>query len=513
MLNYTGHPLYDVGVATITAFVGKQTPEDLTEADFDKVAEYLIEQYTRQPLKSFATVPFAGGAYFTQPAYKGKQIEKEGTRKVLTAYKAETPTLSEQCVFTGQPAVAIQLDEKGVVSRGRATRSNIPLLTGATIINFHPYGDIGLPVSGEALLTIHALPLGCAKAGGKLLAIHSDNPKIMLRFARHFLEQNQKAIQLAQQLDKKKLDETEPYGYRTLLLKLLDADFEQNRALGKETRFSITAYYFTSSGQGVDLSIYNLPSEIISFLGEVNTPLYQKTWGQIVYQAWEWPSKKQENDPEFQSRRNYLYEDLFDLMTAYDPLENPQRVSRFIQTYFLRKAWRYDKQPKTDPRQSYSTQAQTELISWDIVILFLERVLHMEKEKLEAIRTLADRFAEYVDREKDVRFLNKLLWARRFQDLSRTLTLLAANQYKEEFAKKRREAQANGQSQPQHDEHAPLIRYQEYISMFEEGEGLADRQWSLIRDLLVIRMIEWLSDKQISIEGLQTEPTEDNQNN
>jgi hypothetical protein len=106
----------------------------------------------------------------------------------------------------------------------------------------------------------------------------------MLRFAHQFLEQNRQAIQMAQKLREKKLAETEPYGYRTLLLKLLEADFEQGRAFDKETKFSITAYYFTSSGQGVDLSIYYLPSEIISFVAEVNTPLYgpEGTFGQKV---------------------------------------------------------------------------------------------------------------------------------------------------------------------------------------------------------------------------------------
>ena len=36
MLRYTGHPLVDVGVATIMAFVGKREPAQLTAADFDQ---------------------------------------------------------------------------------------------------------------------------------------------------------------------------------------------------------------------------------------------------------------------------------------------------------------------------------------------------------------------------------------------------------------------------------------------------------------------------------------------
>lgn len=33
MLRYTGHPLYDIGVATITAFAEKTAPEQVTEGN------------------------------------------------------------------------------------------------------------------------------------------------------------------------------------------------------------------------------------------------------------------------------------------------------------------------------------------------------------------------------------------------------------------------------------------------------------------------------------------------
>ena len=53
MLKYTGHPLVDVGIATITAFVAKRRPDELTEADLDEVADYITREYVRDPLKSF----------------------------------------------------------------------------------------------------------------------------------------------------------------------------------------------------------------------------------------------------------------------------------------------------------------------------------------------------------------------------------------------------------------------------------------------------------------------------
>lgn len=468
MLNYTGHPLYDVGVATITAFAGKDDPGDLTEADLDKVAEYLIDQYTRQPLKSFATVPFAGGAYFTQPAYTGKPVEKEGTRKILTAYKSDTPKSTEQCVFTGKPAIAIQLDEKGATPAGRATRSNIPLLTGATVINFNPYGDLGVPVSGEALLAIHALPLGCAKAGGKLLAVHSDNPELLLHFAKTFLQQNRQLIQLAQAASSKKLPEPD-YAYRTLLIDtLLPALQQQREAQEDEEPFSITAYHLSNSGQGVGLNMYHLPLEMVRFLQEMESADFHQQWHAIVNRAWEVePAKKKKkrkaNDAPFKPYRNWLYEDLFSL---------PDQAARFMRTYFLRVALRYAQNVATDPRDSYSTQTEASLVSWKITAKFLERIMHMEKERIELIRKLGDTLAEYVSSQNDRRFFREFFTVQRYDYFRNTLV-------KANLAYARR-----GQ--------APIINFDTYIGVFEEGDDLARTDWRLARDLVLIRLVERL---------------------
>lgn len=75
MLSYTGHPLVDVGVATITAFAGKKEPSSLTLADLDKIADYMERNYIVDPLKSFLTVAFPNSG-FTQPAF-GKSQRSE----------------------------------------------------------------------------------------------------------------------------------------------------------------------------------------------------------------------------------------------------------------------------------------------------------------------------------------------------------------------------------------------------------------------------------------------------
>ncbi len=100
-MRYTGHPLVDVGVATIAAFANKRDPASLNEADLDKVADFMASQYIVDPLKSFLTVAFPNSG-FTNPAFsKAPERRKEYAERVLRGYRAGVPKLAERCVFTG----------------------------------------------------------------------------------------------------------------------------------------------------------------------------------------------------------------------------------------------------------------------------------------------------------------------------------------------------------------------------------------------------------------------------
>ena len=50
-INYTGHPFFDVGLATITSFAGKTNPHDLTTADLEAAAKFIEDNYTRASAK------------------------------------------------------------------------------------------------------------------------------------------------------------------------------------------------------------------------------------------------------------------------------------------------------------------------------------------------------------------------------------------------------------------------------------------------------------------------------
>ena len=465
MLSYTGHPLVDVGIAAIAAFVKKRDPASLTEGDLDKVADFMARQYVVDPLKSFLTVAFPNSG-FTQPAFnKTPEKRDEYAKRVLLGYKANTPKLTERCVFTGKPAVGIAFSDK--LPAGRAFRQHIPLLTGEKVINFFPWGDAGLPVSGEALLAIQAFPLGCAKCGGRLLAVHSDNPDLTYEFASEFLEHNRKAITLAQQGGSAKLPEAGASARTFFVETLLKIEQSRQDESLERRPSSVTAYHLSNLGQTPSLDIYHLPLEITDFLSQVVSPDYKTEWNAIVQRAW-WVSlpknkRKKETQEDTRPKRNVLYEDLLQL---------PDNARQFIRCYFLRIPVR--KRFEGDPRSTYSLRDEANLVSWKLTELFLRRIMNMEKDRIQQIRDLADRLANYVVEENDKRFF-EALFVPRYDYFRTTLirTTLACVQ--------------KGKS--------PLITFDPYIEIFESGDEVTRSDWRLARDLVLIRMVEQLYQK------------------
>lgn len=479
MLRYTGHPLYDVGVATITAFAGKRDPADLVDSDLEAIAGYMAREYVRQPLKSFLTVAFPNSG-FTQPAFEKTPERRHAyAQSVLGAYSAP-PLDDETCIFTGKPAAAVVFKDTDDLAPGRAFRQHIPLLTGEGVINFHPYGDAGIPVSGTAMLALQALPLGSAKVGGRLLAVHSDNEEIIHHFASTFLEQNRKLIQLAQVEGSTKIPEPR-LSYRTLLIDtLLSARRMQREAATSEEPFSVTAYHLTNSGQGAGLALYHLPSQVVSFLADMHTPRYRSKWQTIVSRAWERPARRAGDD--FQPSRNYLYEDLFGL---------PGNARTFVRTYLLREALRYARGNVQDPRGEYSLAEEAEMVSWHITERFLRRIMNVDKERVEQIRALGDRLAEYISSENDRGFFHGFFTEQRYPYFRNLLV------------------KANLQSVRRGN--PPLVTLEPYIQVFEEGDELAQADWRLARDLVLIRMVEglyeagWLGRNRETLTELTTE--------
>jgi len=477
MLKYTGHPLVDVGIATITAFANKHDPTELTEADLHEIAMFMAREYPKSPYKSFLSIAFTSNAWFIQDAYNPDKpnLSEEKRNEILqTRNKWSSHHLlqwgsdterhsSEQDVFTGVPAANVELS--GKLPPGRAGRAQVPLLSGDDSINFYANGLPGIPVSGETLLCLQALPLGCAKCGGKLLIVHSDNHDIMQHFAAKFLETNRRNAQVAQLTGETKMPDAQ-YSQKTLLIDtLLNSKEMQSDAVKDAQYFSITAYHLSNSGQGPGLIIYHLPLQAIDFLREVNKAENRWHWNAVVQRAWErapLKQKKKAEDKPFERKRNWLYEDLFDL---------PANAAQFIRTYFLRVALRYAR-GESDPRVDYSVKTEVELVSWKITAIFLRRILNMDKQRIDQIRSMGDQLAEYVNSQNDRRFFREFYTTQSYSNLRNALIKASVAHVKRG--------------------NAPIITLDPYVEVFEEGDELARTDWRLARDLVLIRMVERL---------------------
>lgn len=477
ILKYTGHPFYDVGVATITAFAHKRDPAELTNQDLDEIAQYMQRNYCIDPLKSFFTVAFPNSGY-NNPAYND-QPEKRAAycQHVLHAYETEDSGSLERCIFTGDAASSGRFDVDGRLSQGRCYRQHLPLLSGEDVINFSPYGEAGLPVSGKALLALQAMPLGCAKAGGRLLAVHASDPLVTLNFCQKFLGENREKVLLAQQGGTSKIEE-EHLRARTLLI---DSFLRMTALSQARTRqsspFSISAYHFSNSGRGPSLDIYHIPLEITGFLQVAMSASFSPSWQALSRRGWEiTKTKKGQADAEA-PRSNMLYEDLFRL---------PEEAPHFIRTYFLRRPIRT--RWEGDPRGQYSVLGEADLVSWKLTNLFLERVMGMEKERIAKIKELGDTCVSYIMDQGDRQFFSKFLLAKKYKDLRVLLIKASVSLMK---AGK-----------------APLVDFDGYIAVFEEGEDLFRSDWRLARDLVLIRMVERLYEQGWIQQYRDTLPTE-----
>lgn len=477
-VTYTGHPFVDVGFATMAAFARKRRFADLDASDFQHIADYIETNYVQQPLRSFLTMAFTSNAWFAQSAFNpdrpGLSPDKQAEARQKRQYWAErhlrqwaqAATALETCLFTGLPAAAQELS--GKLQPGRVGRAQMPLLQGDDSINFFINGEPGLPMAPEAILALQAMPLGCAKVGGGLLAVHSDDEQLTIDFAARFLQRNLSDVAKAQAAGEEKLPGS-PRSLKTLLLETLAEIMtrQMQEEARRERRPTVTAYYF-NNGQSPSLDLYHLPLQITGFLLAVHTPAYRAIWNELVARSWQRaaaPAKRGKAAEPSEPRFNYLYEDLFTL---------PEEAARFVRIYFLRIP--EPRRPDDDPRRDYSPRREADLVSWPLVELFAQEVMLMTDDRVAKLKELGDKLADYTRYQGGKRFFRQFFTVQRSDHF---LTLL--NKTNIDYTRYKRGAET-------------LFDLDSFLTLFMEGEEVLRSDWRLMRDLVLIRMVEQLRD-------------------
>lgn len=451
VLRYTRHPFVDVGAATIAAYVGKRRPENVDRDDLDEVADFIRRNYTKDPLKSFLTAIFPNAGY-VQPAMKPEKLEAFFNR-YLYGYRNEESLSGKRCVYCMREA-SVQVH-----------RQHVPMLTGEGLLNFFPEAVPGLPVCGYCLLCVQAFPLGATKSAGRALIIHSDDERVVLSAARNFLAANQRYLQMSDVT--KYPDQKFP---RTIFVDQVVKI--SNEHLSGADSPSITLYHLTNYGTTADVNILHLPTQVVDFLVVVNSAKFAHLWREITRRAWQ-----QVDEARPGVARNFLYEDLIDL---------PERARLFVQIYFLRRGFNAPRIFKDDPRRGYSLLRELDLISWDLTVVFLRKVMGMELERINTVRDLGDKLGSYISKTNNRKFFGDFYRSNKYGEL-RGLLIKASN---DELRKG----------------NPPLIGFDEFVGIFEDGEDLARIDWRLARDLVLIRMIERLHVDGWMVENKEAVP-------
>jgi CRISPR-associated protein Cst1 len=450
-IQMSGHPFIDIALATLAAMVKKRTLAELTENDLRSCAERLKYWYSQHhAARNYISTVFTN-SHFTQPSMSLEQREAYADRYLFAFLKDHAAQEGEpRCVFFPELA-AVE----------KAYRQHIPLLNGESVINFSPMGRDGLPVSGLALLTIHALPFGCLKCGGRLLGFHrqsisQDDPdaeRLNILFARDHYQQNLKVLS---QLPADAKEKFPDFGgkprmrYITQVLKAREELKERDVNLDY-----ITGYYFTNYGTGADVRLIRLDHAVMTFVSRAQLDC-ATAWNRAVRLNWDKPPKGEQEPATDEeriagARRNVLYDNLFEL---------PGRAQAFLGN--LKRAH-----------------------DWPLIELFLEEVLFMDPKRIETYRRLGDLLADYA-----LKFENQPQSF--YYGFSRAKNYVALRSVIRSAAEKMYKIGTDG----------VLFTYDDFINAFEHPSERYS-QWVLARDLISIRLLERLHEKgQINLSEL-----------
>jgi hypothetical protein len=235
----------------------------------------------------------------------------------------------------------------------------------------------------------------------------------------------------------------------------------RRRGWGEMTINNTTGYYFTNYGPDPKLEVVRLNNAIFDFLDAAQKNA-AGAWNKVVFYGWQRPKGEDQaeaNEETTQTWRNAVYEQLFIL---------PDNPLKFI--HYLAKAE-----------------------SWQLIELFLRKVLFMEQARIDTYRELGDRLAHYALQYENqpVSFYYEWSRAQKYDKLRRLLRSASEQALKGSTER-------------------PLLDYEDFVLAFEHPSD-SYSQWKLGRDLISIRMLEVLHKNKVSLDTLPAESPEEDE--
>lgn len=451
-LRWTGHPLVDHGVATLVAFADRKSPHAVSIADLEAFASYAEVPLASGQLGSVTYLLFTSNPPYGNPSPKiTPQQRRERARGLLTAFKANIKT-DEQCTYCGRSATKLHTET------GRAYREIVPLITAQHQINFGTFGRHGHAICGLCLLALLAITFSVPICEGHALVVASDNAEVLPELVRPWLARRRMALTLTD--SGQKLQERSVAPRTRLIEHLIELDQQGERA---EQPHGLSLLCIRNETRTPYIRLYQLPALAVSFFRKTRSPLYRSQWAYIERRGWQargrhgWVDQgRAPLEAERLTWRNMLYEQLFTL---------PQGAGSFVRLR-LRAA-----QLASILGDSISSDDRPPL--WALTTLFMWEVMGMDNERIEAIRDLGDTLATEI-LDHDHRIFRSAVRLRHYGGVRRLLIQVGARRLK--------------RGDP------PTVTLRTFQLVFDEVFEIAQADWRLAWDLILIRLMEKLHE-------------------
>jgi CRISPR-associated protein Cst1 len=432
---FVGDPIVDSGLMAIKLLTDKELYE-CSKENLKNVSENLVNLYLTPAWYKEIQSIFPNSTYVqTARNYDRKAKSKEFLRELadnINNYDDD----AGYCILCGKNAYK-RRDGKPFV------KTHIPLVGSSDHTNFFPSFKNGIDICARCALAVQFAPILFYKTGGKPSAISCNNKDVIKAFGRECIEYiNQKRV-----LNAFKSKETSgifdegfksPQNALFHLAYKLSTNYKSLLNSNEEIMiYRIDNYNQNPSG----VSIYKLPNNVFRFvISMMKSPEYKRIWYELLSKHYHGKEVTKNGLPIWKVHYNTIHDNLLNNKTIL---------------------WAF----KDD-------KAKELTVPFIIVERYMDLVRSMNKQRIEAIRDLADKIAICIEETGDKRRVNDIVSAK---DLP-----AFRNQLRHIF----RDWQKLGRDEP-------MITYDEYIATVIPGDYSS---WQEVRDLMVIRLYEKLHD-------------------
>jgi len=426
IFSFTGNPFVDNGIALITSWTGNIKPEEIDNSQLESLAQQISQMYVKENWKKKIQFIFPNGKIANPSIPLNRKSEE-----YVAILKEYIQNLSTQnvgnCIACGKRDGIFYL-----------TKSLVPLSGSGDYLNFFPSFQSGEKFCGACAFAIQ-LSVPMLMDCGKFLLFSSHNDVVLLDLAQFQYEK----IKFQQATGNFEGIYKNSYSNKqNALFHIIDdiilPRHEEDWGL-QDTQ--IVCYCFSNSNQGAELEIINIPAEVFGFLYKVRmlnrkfpARNISQSWRTIVNNAYYKSKKVEPLDVKTRKHSNLVYDGLL--------------KEKSILSYFC------------------NFSEKKALCAWELVELYLSKVRKMEKQRIDAIKVLADKIVEIMKYKGNTKRLFQMETSKSYSDLRVSLIRCA------------RDWQNMSKIEP-------LIR-------LESSEGW--KNWRETRDLLLFRIYETSHD-------------------